>query len=36
MSWDKSFEKRMTDRRNRDENGCRVPWQGLFGPPEVK
>lgn len=36
MSWDKSFEKRMTNRRNRDENGCRVPWQGLFDLPEVK
>jgi hypothetical protein len=36
MSWDKSFEKRMRSKRNQDENGCRVPWQGLNDRPEVE
>ena len=35
MTWDESFEQRMTSKRNRDENGCRVPWQGLFERPTV-
>ncbi|ATO85560.1 hypothetical protein ACWT_6145 [Actinoplanes sp. SE50] len=34
MNWDKSFEKRMTSKRNKDENGCRVPWQGLHERPK--
>ncbi|MFF5176038.1 DUF6531 domain-containing protein [Micromonospora sp. NPDC000089] len=33
MNWDKSFEKRMKSKRNQDENGCRVPWQGLYERP---
>lgn len=36
MSWDQSFEKRMRSKRNQDENGCRVPWQGLNDRPEVE
>ncbi|MET9264457.1 hypothetical protein [Amycolatopsis sp. NPDC004079] len=36
MNWDRSFEKRMTSKRNRDENGCRVPWQGLNERPRVE
>ncbi|MFC4030754.1 DUF6531 domain-containing protein [Streptomyces polygonati] len=36
MSWDQSFEKRMRSKRNQDENGCRVPWQGLSERPEVE
>jgi hypothetical protein len=35
-SWDRSFEQRMTSKRNRDENGCRVPWQGRSELPEVE
>jgi RHS repeat-associated protein len=35
-TWDQSFERRMKNKRNTDENGCRVPWQGLFERPEVK
>jgi hypothetical protein len=33
MTWDQAFEKRMKRKRNWDENGCRVPWQGLFERP---
>lgn len=36
MTWDQSFEKRMKSKRNWDENGCRVPWQGLSERPEVE
>lgn len=36
MNWDKSFEKRMTSKRNQDENGCRVPWQGLYERPDIE
>jgi RHS repeat-associated protein len=35
-SWDQSFEQRMTSKRNQDENGCRVPWQGRSELPEVE
>jgi RHS repeat-associated protein len=33
MNWYDSFEKRMKSKRNRDENGCRVPWDGLYERP---
>jgi len=33
-TWDWSFEDRMKKPYNRDENGCRVPWQGLNEQPE--
>lgn len=36
MTWDESFEQRMRLGINRDENGCRVPWQGLSGRPEIR
>ncbi|MCW2873007.1 hypothetical protein [Actinacidiphila oryziradicis] len=36
MTWDQSFEKRMRSKLNQDENGCRVPWQGLYDRPGPK
>ncbi|MER5527392.1 RHS repeat-associated core domain-containing protein [Streptomyces sp. NPDC002677] len=33
-SWEESFEIRMKDPRNRDEEGCRVPYEGLPDRPQ--
>ncbi|MFI6057783.1 RHS repeat-associated core domain-containing protein [Streptomyces sp. NPDC051286] len=35
MTWEQSFEQRMKKKINRDENGCRVPYEGLDERPEV-
>lgn len=32
----RQVRKRMKSKRDWDENGCRVPWQGLSERPEVE